>query len=274
VGIVDRRPWRAAARVGLFVWRCVTVAREMAAEADGLGVDRSDQQARRVQDLARQLCKDHGIHVVVEGHAPDFPAVFVANHVSHVDPLVIATVRPLLPIAKGEISRWPFIGRVGCYLGIMFVKRDSVMSGASVLRRSLRVLQQGVSVLNFPEGTTTFGNEVLPFRRGIFGAAAKAGVPVIPTALRFEPQGIAWVGDAYFVPHCLRAFARSHWTAYVSFGKALRVNQQTPAEEMAELSRLKIVRLLANRSCAQQSSPVDPDSPRTATQSIESNVTG
>nr|MBS0019499.1 1-acyl-sn-glycerol-3-phosphate acyltransferase [Gammaproteobacteria bacterium] len=87
------------------------------------------------------------------------------------------------------------------------------MSGAEVLRRSLRVLQQGVSVLNFPEGTTTLGNAVLPFRRGIFGLAPITGVPVIPIALRFEPPGMAWVGNAYFVSHCLPAFGRSHWTA-------------------------------------------------------------
>lgn len=254
----DQSVWRAAARLGLFTYRCVTVATEMATMAGAsaaTGATGSDRQALRVQELARQLCRDHGIHIVVEGQTPDYPAILVANHVSHMDPLVIATVKPLLPIAKGEISQWPFVGRVGRYLGIMFVKRDSVMSGAGVLRRSLRVLQQGVSVLNFPEGTTTIGSEVLPFRRGIFGLAAITGVPVIPTALRFEPQGMAWVGNAHLLPHCLRAFGRSRWTAYLHFGRALYGHRETGAEEMAKLSRREIARLLASELSATQSGP-------------------
>jgi len=166
--------------------------------------------------------------------------------VSHVDPLVIATLKPLLPIAKGEISTWPMIGRVARYLGIMFVRRDSAISGAGVLRRSLRALQQGVSVLNFPEGTTSLGREVLPFKRGIFGLAAITGTPIIPVALRFEPQGMAWVGEAYFIPHCLKAFARPRWTAYVSLGENLYGHPLIPAEELADASRLEIIRLLAH----------------------------
>lgn len=244
VDLPEQSGWRAAARLGLFVWRCLTVARQMSAAAGMSAGVGNGAQARRMHELARQLCRDHGIQVVVEGGAPDYPAIFVANHVSHVDPLVIASVTPLLPIAKAEISKWPFIGRVGRYLGIMFVRRDSVISGTAVLRQSLRALQRGVSVLNFPEGTTTLGGNVLPFKRGIFGLAALVGVPVIPTALRFEPQGIAWVGDAYFAPHCLRAFARSRWTAYASFGKPLYGAQVTSAEKLAELSRRQIIGLL------------------------------
>ncbi|MGF1613657.1 MAG: lysophospholipid acyltransferase family protein [Gammaproteobacteria bacterium] len=236
--------WRVTVRLGLVAWRCLSVAAHMTAQARGSAAVEVRQRAGCVHHLATQLCRDHGIQVVVEGRVPDRPAILVANHVSHMDPLVIATVKPVLPIAKAEIARWPFIGWVGPYLGVMFVRRDSVMSGARVLRESLRALRQGASVLNFPEGTTTLGTDVLPFRRGIFGLAAIADVPVIPTALRFDPSGLAWVGDAYFVPHCLRAFARSRWTAYVRFGEPLYGRRTLPAEELAKASREAIARLL------------------------------
>jgi 1-acyl-sn-glycerol-3-phosphate acyltransferase len=217
--------------------------------------------ARRVHQLARQLCRDHAVQVLVQGRVPDCPAILVANHVSHLDPLVIASVTPLLPIAKAEIDKWPLIGRVGRYLGIMFVRRDSVVSGARVLRQALRALQQGVSVLNFPEGTTTFGSDVLPFKRGIFGLAAMAGVPVIPIALRFEPKGMAWVGDAHFVPHCLRTFAQARWTAYASFGKAFYGAEESSAEELAELSRREITRLLASGPGSHKTAPPSASPP-------------
>lgn len=240
----DKSLGRAAARLGRLAWRCVTVARESAAGVVPL-LGR-EEQAQRVQGLARQLLCDHGIHIVIKGPVPDSAAVFVANHVSHMDPLVIAALKPLLPIAKGEISKWPFVGRVAHSYGVMFVKRGSTQSGARVLRSALRALQQGVSVLNFPEGTTTLGSEVLAFKRGIFGVAAIAGAPVIPTALRFEPEGMAWVGNSYFVTHCLRTFGRSRWTAYVSFGKAIYSHRQTSAAEMAIISRHEILRLLGS----------------------------
>lgn len=235
---------RATARLGWVAWRCLSVAAQMTAQARGSAAVEGRQRAHRVHHLATQLCRDHGIQVVVGGTVPDRPAILVANHVSHIDPLVIATVAPVLPIAKAEIARWPFIGRVGHYLGVMFVSRDSVRSGARVLRASLRALREGASVLNFPEGTTTLGSDVLPFRRGIFGLAGIADVPVIPTALGFDPPGLAWVGDAYFVPHCLRALARSGWTAYVHFGEPLYGRRTLPAEELAKASREEIARLL------------------------------
>lgn len=248
------------------------VAREMAGAPNLSAEYGSYQQARRIQGLATQLCRDYGIRVVVEGCPPNTPAIFVANHVSHLDPLVIATITPLLPIAKGEISKWPFVGRVGHYLGIMFVKRDSVVSGARALRQSKHALQQGVSILNFPEGTTTSGEQVLPFKRGIFGLAAIARVPVIPAAIRFEPEGMAWVGDAYFVPHCLRTFARRRWTAYVSFAQALHGHQEINAGQLAESSRFQIACLLGQRLGSQPASPPNPASTRMTAQSVKDDL--
>src|ERR1700686_5125783 len=92
--------------------------------------------------------------------------------------------------------------------GALFLTRGDVASGARVLRAMLRAFERGVSVLNFPEGTTTPGAEVLPFHVGSFGAARIARVPVVPVALRYEPADLAWTGDAAFLPHYLKVASR------------------------------------------------------------------
>src|SRR6185436_14021215 len=101
----------------------------------------------------------------------------VANHLSYLDPIVIGAQIPVAPIAKGEVASWPLIGSVASSLNGIFVDRSSVMSRARALRRAHALLRAGVSILNFPEGTTTDGSRLLPFHRGIFGLAQIARVP-------------------------------------------------------------------------------------------------
>ena len=128
------------------------------------------------------------------------PAIYVANHLGYYDALVVAQFVPCAPIAKAEVASWPVIGAGGRSLGVIFVRRESPASGAQALLAALRALGAGVSVLNFPEGTTTSGDRLGPFRRGIFGLARLAGVPVVPVRIDFDDPELAWYGPALFLP--------------------------------------------------------------------------
>lgn len=164
--------------------------------------------ARELSALAREVCAIHAIAVDVAGMAPERPCVYVANHLSYLDPLVILSQLAAAPIAKAEVADWPVIGPAGRALGVHFVDRRSVMARATVLRGALRSLRAGVSVLNFPEGTTTDGGRLLSFHRGIFGAAMIAGVPVVPLAIAYDDHALAWTGNATFLPHYWRLSRR------------------------------------------------------------------
>ena len=147
--------------------------------------------------------------VIVRGaRIPAEPCVVVANHLSYIDPLAIVSLVPSVPIAKTEVRGWPLIGELMNQLGVLFVQREDPYSGAQVLRDSMVALRRGLSVLAFPEGTTTTG-EVLPFRRGMFGVAQHTGAPIVPIALRYESEELCWVGNDPFLPHYLRTTARS-----------------------------------------------------------------
>jgi 1-acyl-sn-glycerol-3-phosphate acyltransferase len=229
-----------------------TSLRVATAGAHVIGVAGSRRQAddpyARVAALSRlmaNVCAAHGIELAVRGEPPRAPAILIANHLSYIDPVVIGGLTPCVPISKGEVARWPLIGAVGATLGVLFVERADAMSGARVLRGAERLLRAGISVLNFPEGTTSRGDTVLPFRRGIFGLAQRAGVPVIPIGLRMTPRELAWTGDDYFLPHYLKTASRGVNLVEVRFGGPVPAYRSMAADDFAELCRDCLVRVLA-----------------------------
>jgi 1-acyl-sn-glycerol-3-phosphate acyltransferase len=166
-----------------------------------------DARARRMARGMARICRAHEIECRVEGEVPRSACVVVSNHLSYLDPVVILPRVPALPIAKGEVAHWPLLGRHGHACGVLFVSRSQPGSRVRTLRRAVTALRAGVSVLNFPEGTTTDGTRLLPFQRGIFGAARIAGVPVVPVALGYDDPALCWTGDASFLPHYLQTLS-------------------------------------------------------------------
>jgi 1-acyl-sn-glycerol-3-phosphate acyltransferase len=201
-------------------------------------------RARELSWLAENLCALHGVRAVVRGTPPVGPAVLVANHLSYFDPVVLAAQLPLIAIAKRDVAHWPLVGDTCRRLGVSFVERGDGLSGARVLREVMRALEQGVSVLVFPEGTTTRGEQVLPFKRGIFGAAQHVGVPIVPVALRYDREDAAWVGDETFLPHYVRSMAHACTRVSVEYLAPLPRDCGQSANGLAELARRSIARAL------------------------------
>jgi len=201
-------------------------------------------QAASFGVLGADVCAVHGIKVVVSGAVPTEPCFIVGNHVGYLDPIAIASVVPCTAIAKQEIDGWPLIGNRARELGIVFIKRDDAMSGARVLKTVISRYRHGVSVQNFPEGSTTRGDFLLPLRRGIFGAARLVSAPVVPVRVDLEERELAWVGDDAFVPHYLKLAARPSTVVRLRFGAPLLSERFASAEALSEAAR----EFLARRS--------------------------
>ncbi|XXX77191.1 lysophospholipid acyltransferase family protein [Sorangium sp. So ce134] len=208
-----------------------------------LPASRNRERARLLHGIARELCAMHALRVRVTGALPAPPFVLVANHVSYLDPIVLASLTPCTAIAKQEIGGWPIVGDRARDLGVLLVDRRRPESGARVLRSALRALRHGVPVLNFPEGSTTRGEEVLPFRKGIFGLARIAGVPIVPAAITYDAPELCWAGDDTFVPHYLRFSMRREASACITFGPPL--GDHGGAADLAERARAVILDLLS-----------------------------
>ncbi len=201
-------------------------------------------RAERLQRVAADLCRVHGFEVRVEGVLPNRPAILVANHVSYVDAPVLATLAPCTIIAKGEVRGWPLIGAGTAALGVIFVARGDAWSGALALRGALRALDAGVSVLGFPEGTTSRGDDVLPFRRGLFGVARLANVPVVPIAIHYASPELRWFGDSWFLPHYLRTAMRPSSLVHVRVGRAISPSALHSPEDLAHRVRSQVRSML------------------------------
>lgn len=142
--------------------------------------------------VARVVCRIYfllcGLPVRAIGieRLPPGACIIVANHASYVDgPLLFACLPPRFGfVIKKEASRIPLAGLLLRRLGHHFVERRNRHEGGSDARRILRAVEQGQAIAFFPEGTFTPEVGLARFHSGAFAAAARAGVPVAPVAIR------------------------------------------------------------------------------------------
>ncbi len=154
-----------------------------------VGLSRRTISARRLLSrFSRFVIALSGCPLVVTGleHLHDLgPAIFVANHASYVDVVVILATLPanLRFAAKGRLATYPVLGTIipkAGYITIQKAKLAEQVEGADDVRTALA---DGESVFVFPEGTFVRSPGLLPFRLGAFRAAADSGHPVVPIAL-------------------------------------------------------------------------------------------
>jgi 1-acyl-sn-glycerol-3-phosphate acyltransferase len=125
-----------------------------------------------------------GVRVEVEGEEriPEGPVIFMGNHQGNFDilSLTVAIPRRFSWLAKEELFRVPFFGGAMRRAGYISIDRSDGRRALRSIEEAARTIRSGVSVVIFPEGTRTTDGNLLPFRKGGFLLAAKAGVPVVP----------------------------------------------------------------------------------------------
>ncbi|HEX7113334.1 MAG TPA: AMP-binding protein, partial [Mizugakiibacter sp.] len=139
---------------------------------------------RAVQRLLEGLRRAARVPLSIRGPAPPAgPCIFVANHASYADTLVLARVlpRPVAFVAKAELERRALLGPLLARFGAVFVARLDPAHCVDVVRAAAAGRRD---FLFFPEGTFLRMPGLLPFHMGAFVAAAEAGLPLVPIALR------------------------------------------------------------------------------------------
>ncbi|MGQ9366264.1 lysophospholipid acyltransferase family protein [Azospirillum sp. ST 5-10] len=191
-----------------------------------------------------------GFDVVVRGTvAQGGPVLFVSNHSSYLDIMVLGGLIPGSFVAKTEVARWPFFGLLAKLQRTVFVERRN-RSTAGRQRDDMRGrLEAGDNLILFPEGTSSDGNRTLPFKTALF-AVASARVddrpltvqPVSVAATRLDgiPMGIAfrpvyaWYGDMDLAPHLWRAFTLGRITVEVEFHEPVTLDAFSSRKALAE----------------------------------------
>jgi len=114
------------------------------------------------------------------------PCVYVANHQSQFDvpALVVAMPADFRMVAKRELLYIPIFGWALWLAGFIFIDRTDREKAIRSLERAMRTLSRGISIVVFAEGTRSPDGRLLPFKKGGFVMALKAGVPIVPVSIR------------------------------------------------------------------------------------------
>lgn len=169
--------------------------------------------------VCRNALRIIGIKLHCTGAPGDTIGAFVANHSSWLDIFVLNATTRLYFVSKAEVASWPGIGWLARATGTVFIER----ARAKVAYQSALFAQRmgaGHRLLFFPEGTSSDGLRVLPFKSSLFDAffapALRDEMQVQPVSLRYtapcniDPRFYSWWGDMAFGPHLLMLLAAKH----------------------------------------------------------------
>ena len=153
------------------------------------------------------LVRTFGVEVeFICNHPIEEGMLIVSNHQSYIDVLLHASLFPIRFTPKKEIKYWPVLG---FYLGIsrpLWVDRKNLQKSAAMVSEIHRTLSEGVSLLVYPEGTTTDGEHgMLPFKSASFATVAGTNFKIQPLITCYLRDGDnwnpAWYGDQTLLPH-------------------------------------------------------------------------
>jgi 1-acyl-sn-glycerol-3-phosphate acyltransferase len=200
----------------------------------------------------RLACRVMGIVVDVHGSMHGGQTVWVANHMSYLDILAIGSVAKCSFVAKDEVRGWPILGTLARMWGTIFISRAS-RRAADVGKSLASALATGRSLVVFPEGTTTDGSAVLPFKSSLFDifvadpAVSRIALqPLTVSVTSIDGHAVdvsnrdlyAYHGVASLGPHLLRFLGTS--------GARVRLNFHEPLPRQPDESR----KMLANAARA------------------------
>lgn len=172
--------------------------------------------------------------------------LFMPNHQSYLDILVAAAYSPSVFVSKAEVLKWPIFGTALKASRSITVQRDDMKSLLGTMKKIQQSIENKLSITIFPEGTTSKGKELLPFKNGTFKIAAELNINILPCAIRYKNNAYCWVSKESFVHHFLHQLWRPVAFIEVRFGTpithsdfaALRDNTKSQIENMlAEMDR-------------------------------------
>lgn len=182
--------------------------------------NKSEKIARGIvyrRTIIRALHYILGSKITVYGSEAIDSGLVISNHRSYFDSIVILRNLLAYPIAKKEVGSWPIVGNVCKATGVILVNRENKESRKQTLNEATKILENGYSLLNTPEGTTHIEPTTIDFKPGAFVLAAQMGVPVIPIAIDYKNIQDAWIGNDTFIPHFLRCFGKWRTEIKVSY---------------------------------------------------------
>ena len=176
-----------------------------------------------LQRSARRHAKWMGLGISVVGPVPT-GGLIVSNHVSYLDILALSSLVGCSFVSKREVRHWPVFGAYAKMGGTIFVDRERRSAVADVAELMQRHLDEQIPISLFPEGTSTGGDVVLPFRSSLFEPVVHLGHPVVPCGLRYSlpggsvPDDVAYWRDMTLATHMPKLLTKTGLHVEIHFG--------------------------------------------------------
>jgi 1-acyl-sn-glycerol-3-phosphate acyltransferase len=209
----------------------------------------------------RIVCRMIGLHVEQIGTPAEGGVLMAANHTGWIDIPVLSALGRVSFVAKSEINQWPFFGTLARLQRTIFIRRGERAKAREDRDNIRRRLMDGDALVIFPEGTSSDGNRVLPFKSALLSAAElplgdvsedpPRHAPVQPVSIaliRFHgmPMGrenrpfFAWYGDMELVPHLWEAFRLGPIDVVVEFHTPITIDQAGSRKQLAAAAEMAV----------------------------------
>lgn len=212
-----------------------------------LFVGRERRFAARTEWLhrwCRFACRVLGIRVTTHGAMPR-SGLLVCNHLSYLDIIVLSSIRPCIFVAKRDVAGWPLFGWLAHAAGTIFVDRQRPLATAFAVNRIHAAIATGLPVVLFPEGTSSDGSTVLPFKSSLLESAVQLRCPVAAGTVAYAldhgsvADEVCYWRDMTLVPHLLNLFFKREICSKCSFSyPKIRVGNR---KEIARALRDEVV---------------------------------
>ena len=184
------------------------------------------------------------------------PVFFVANHVSYLDILVLGSLLPAAFVAKADVASWPLFGFLAKIQNTLFIERRATRAAAQ--RTQLQIhLAKRQSLILFPEGTSSDGMNVLPFKSSLFSIVTESAPDIAITIqpisltctaldgfplLREQRPLYGWYGDMTLLPHLWNVFKRGRFTVEVIFHPPMAAGEHPDRKILAATCQSLVAR--------------------------------
>lgn len=186
-------------------------------------------EKRRLQRVLRSnafhagiVLKYLGVETFEDEGIPLKGKLIVCNHMSWLDVLVLFKSYPALFITSKDIQRTPVLGQITTLAGCFFTERKKELRTPEAAEAEINLmkkrLSEGFNIFLFPEGTSSDGMSVLPFKAHFFQLAIDTQTPVVPLVLKYlgaNRKLVPWYGDMDFIPHFLQACREKEFSVSV-----------------------------------------------------------
>ncbi|MGZ8258433.1 MAG: lysophospholipid acyltransferase family protein [Methylotenera sp.] len=213
---------------------------------------------RLIKWWCRRLLAAFNLRVISQGHIPLKNAslrktMFVANHISWTDIHALNSVVTLRFIAKSEIKTWPVFGYLANRANALFIDRSKRQDAARIVDTAALSLEAGDNLCFFPEGTTTDGTEIRPFKSSLVQAAIQANATIWPVAIRYPclngstNTGVAYAGETTMLESIQQILSQKHPVVELHFLAPIPVTELADKDKDRRALTLHIEYLIRNK---------------------------